>query len=263
VGFPDISDNRINDLIKKHQVKLAVVNRFGNALEPDEKLPLLPPNVYFKNYVTFIDLPPTKEEYLNQLGKNKQKQLPQYLRRANRFFSSDIEIRYELGNEIKIEEIVELEKLNSKRRAGRGKGIDALQEIRKRQENRWALTKASGLLMTFRHQDKILGGNLTFLHGKEAILNITAHDNTLDNLRIGLLGMWKTMEYLMDNGYQKCCFLWGRNAYKTQFLGIEFPWNIHVISPYKSLAIAWKYQIMLNEFYIRGLRFLKTRLRLN
>ena len=263
VGFPDVSDEGIHILIKKYDAKLAVVNRLGNALASEDEKSVLPAHVYFKNYVTFINFPSSSEEYFNQLGKNKRKQLPQYLRRANKFFQSDIDIQHELDKDIQLEDVIQLEKLNSKRRSGRGKGVDTLAEIEIRQKSRWALTKASGLLTTFRHQDKIIGGNLAYLHGKEAIMVVTGHDNSYENLRIGLLGMWKAMAYLMDNGYQKCCFLWGRNPYKTQFLGVEYPWNIHVISPHKGLAIAWKYQIKFNEFYIRGSRFLKTKLRLN
>jgi hypothetical protein len=263
VGFPDCKDEVINNLIKKHSVKLAFVNRLDKSLQPDEKKPSLPPHVYFKNHVIFLDLPASKEEYLNSLGKNRKKQLPQYLRRVDKYFNSDIEIRIEMDKDIKIEDIIELEKLNSKRRAGKGKGVDSIDAIEKRQTERYALTQYEGFLLTFRHQGKILGGSLAYLHGDSAYMIVTAHENTLEHLHIGLLSMWKTMEYLMDNGYKTCCYLWGKNIYKTQFLGVEFPWYIHVISPNKGLSVLWKYQIGVSEFYIRSMRFLKTKMGMN
>jgi Acetyltransferase (GNAT) domain len=260
IGFSNFVEQDILDIIKAHKGLIATVNTLESAVEANEEWLPKQSNVYRKDYVTIVKLPNTKDEYLNQLGKNKRRQLPRYLRRLYKSFDENIEIRYEPKRNITFEDVMALEFLNRERRATLGKGVDSMAIAEQRQRHRWALTQAFGLLVTIRHNGKIIGGTLNYLYGREAIMLVTGHDSAIDNLRIGTLGIWKTMDYLIDNHFTECNFLWGRKTYKAQFLGIEYPWSIHVISRYKWLARTWKMVIIFTNFYTRGWRFLKTRL---
>ena len=260
IGFPDIVNQDILGLLKTHHAQLALVNRLENPVKPDEKWHSTHANVYCHSYVSIAELPPSKEEYLKQLGKNKREQLPKYWRRLNRHFNNEFEIRCESTTEIKLEEVIQLDCLNRERRSGRGKVIDSVLDIQQRQKNRWPLTQASGFLVTFRYQGKIVSGLLCYLCGNEASFIVIAHDPAYENLRVGTLVVWKMIECLIDKGITRVNFLWGRQEYKIRFLGVEYPWSIHIISPYQWLTIVWKYQIIFFEFYTRAWRFGKTRM---
>lgn len=260
VGFPDIINQDIQELIKTCQVQLAAVNRLEQAVQPNEQWHPTQRNVYCQSYITIAKLPPTKEAYLSLLGKNKREKLPYHWRKLNRHFDNDIEIHCDSTNDIQFDDILQLEYLNKERRAGKGKGVDSDNEIQKRQQQRWSTTQAIGLLITLRHNGKIICGTLNYLYRNEAFLIVIAHDSAYENLNVGTLCLWKTIECLIAKGFNQYNFLWGRQIYKTQFLGVEYPWSIHVVSPHKWLAIAWKFQIRFKELYIRAWRFAKTRM---
>lgn len=279
IGFPDIEDKAIQSLIKTHHAQLAVVNRMELPVKPDEQWRPTQAHVYAKTYIPIIELPATKEEYLKQLGKKKRERYPNYWRRLNRHFNPDgsdsnksganraigsgIEIECRTAHEIKLEDVILLECLNRDRRSGKGKGVDSIHDIEARQKHKFPLTTASGYMVTIKNNGKVLGGTLSFICRDEAYLAIIAHDPAHEHLNVGTLVLWKTIEQLIDKGITQFNLLWGRQPYKTQFLGVEYPWSIHIISPYQWLAVIWKIQVAVNEFYIRGWRFLKTRLGLS
>jgi Acetyltransferase (GNAT) domain len=263
LGFPDVEDVIIEGLIKKHKAHLAIVNRTEKAVEPEENWQPPKSNIYVHDYITIVDLPKTKEEYLKQLGKNRRKQLPQWTRRTYRYFNEEIEMRCDFKEAIKLEDTIKLEYLNSKRRASKGKGVDPLKVIEDRQRHIYPLFQSFGMLLTVRHKGEILGGNLSFLHDNNCYMVVTGHNPDYEELRIGNIAIFATINYLIDNGYDTLNFLWGRKPYKTQFLGIEYPWSVHLISPYAMLPIFWKYKTAVEKFWMRGWRFLMTRLGFN
>lgn len=263
IGFPNIVKQDIQGLFKTHKAYLATLNHLEQPVKPDENWCSTHANVYCHTYVTIAKLPTSKDEYLNLLGKNRKRQLPQYLRKVNRYFENPIEIRYESAKEIKFEDVIQLECLNRKRRAGKGKGVDSICDIQDRQQRRWHLTESLGLLVTLRYQGNIIGGTLNYIYGNEALMIVVAHDTQYDHLRLGHMSIWKTMEHLIDKGISECNLLWGRKEFKTQFLGVEYPWSVHIISLYPLLAIVWKIQICFNAFYMRAWRLLMTRVGVN
>jgi Acetyltransferase (GNAT) domain len=262
-GFPNVSIEQIQELVSRKKAHLAIVNRLENAVQPDENYVSKMSHIFHNGYITIVPLPPSKEEYLTLMGKNRRKQLPQYLRRLHRHFNDELEFVYQSKQEIKLADVIQLEVLNKERRESKGKGVDSIREIEARQTNLLPLIHASGLLVTVRHKGEILGGTLNFVHGNTAFMLVTGHDVSNDSLRIGIMGIWKTMDYLIDMGIVSLNFLWGRKPYKSQFLGVEYPWTIHIISSQKWLAIVWKNYIKAYEFYLRVKRFLQTRLGLH
>ena len=153
-----------------------------------------------------------------------------------------------------------MECLNRARRAGRGKGVDSIAEIQRRQERVFALTKSLGLLVTLRHQGKIIAGQLVYVCGNEATLIVIAHDRAYEHFRLGTVVLWKSIEQLIERGISRVNFSWGRHDYKIQFLAVEYPWSIHIVSHNLWLAILWKKWLILDGFFGRVWRFARTRL---
>jgi Acetyltransferase (GNAT) domain len=263
IGFPDVDNEVIEGLVRKHKAHLALVNRIENAVKPAENWQPPHNNIYVHEYITIVNLPKTKEDYLIQLGKNKRKQLPQWTRRLYRQFNDEIEIRYEFNENIKLEDTIKLECLNSERRASKGKGVDPIQIIADRQSHISPLIQSFGMLVTIRHKGEILGGNLSFMHDNNCYMVVTGHNLKYEDLRIGNIAIFTTINYLIENGYDTLNFLWGRKPYKAQFLGIEYPWSVHIISPFPLLPVFWKYKTTTQKFWRRGWCFLMTRLGFN
>ncbi len=261
VGFPDITDEEVTQLITINKAHLATTNRLEPPVKHHEEWHTDKRNVYHKSYITIAPLPTSNVEYWNALGKNERKQLAQYLKKLNEHLDNKVEIRYEFAKEIKFEDVLTLEYLNRERRLRKGKGVNSPLEIQERQRQRWPLTTTFGLLMTFRFEGKIIGGTLNYLYGQKAAMVIVAHNQEYDPFRLGKLSVWKTMDYLITQGMTACNFLWGRHLFKTQFLGIEYPWSIHVISEHQSLVVLWKATLMFDEFSTRVWRFVKTKAR--
>ena len=88
-GFPDVSDDTIRHLLQRHKARVAIVNRLESPVKPDEAAHISAKHIYLKSYVTIAPLPDSKEAYLNLLGKNRKKQLPQYLRRFAHYWDAN------------------------------------------------------------------------------------------------------------------------------------------------------------------------------
>ncbi len=259
IGFPKITDEDVRKIIKTNSAHLAIVNRLEPAVKPDEEWHTNLKNVYCKSYITIAQLPENEETYFKLLGKNERKQLNNYLQKLYKHFGEAIEIRLEYAGDIKLEDVLQLEYLNRERRSKKGHGVDSLCDIQNRQQHRWSLTQSLGLLITFRHNGEIISGTLSYIYGNNASIIILAHNSEYDCFRVGKLSIWKTMTYLVEKGITDCNFLWGRNSFKTQFLGVEYPWSIHVITSASWLAVLGKNYIKFNEFGIRAGRYLKTK----
>jgi Acetyltransferase (GNAT) domain len=260
LGFPNIVEQEIQSLVKKHHAQLALVNRLEPPVKPNEKWHSAQKNLYLHNYIPIAELPNSKDTYFNQLGKHKRIQLPKYWKKLGEHFDNALEIRCESGNDIKLEEVIYLECLNRQRRAAKGKGVDSVLNIEKRHKNLWDLIKSSGLLITLRHKDRIVGGTLSFISGNDAFIMVLAHDLAFEPFRVGTLSVWKTIECLIDRHITNVNFLWGRQIFKSQFLGVEHPWCIHIVTQYQGLALFWKIQLTVCAFTSRAWHFLKTRL---
>ena len=263
IGFPDISDEDIRELLGLHNAQLATVNRFEQSVKPEEDWQPTDAAVFCKTYVALVDLPPVKEDYLKKLGKNKHAQLPKYWRRINRLWGDDFELRGESTADIQFDDIITLEHLNRARRSGKGKGVDSDFDILQRQNRRWVLTQKVGFLMTLRYKGNIIGGGLTYIYADKAFFLVVAHDPIYGHLHIGTLVVWKMIECLIEQKVVQFNLLWGRQVWKTQFLGVEYPWTIHTISKPVWLGVFWKNKLVFDQFRLRVWRYVKTKMRAN
>ena len=263
IGFPNLTNFTISRLIEEHNAQLALINRLEQPIKPNEQWTASQANIFCKSYITIANLPTSKEDFFRQLGKRHRKNLPQNWRRLKHDLGNTIEFHCQNMSEIKFEEVIHLECLNRERRLKKGKSVDSLRDIQKRQADRWELTKAFGFMVTLRHKGKIIGGTLNYLYNNEAFMIVTAFDPAFEHFNIGKLGIWKTLELLIDRGFRHCNFLWGRYFFKTQFLGVEYPWTVHIVSRYTWISKIWKFELIFDGFYSRLKRFVKTRIGFN
>lgn len=163
-----------------------------------------------------IILPAKPEEYLLQLGKQTRKHLPYYLRRLQREWAVDYAFNVAKGNDITWESFTAVLALNrlrmrSKRRLSLWSAASA--------KHRWPLVRSNGIIVSLRRGDSIVGATLSLLHSKEAYLIVIAHDPQYDELNLGNICLWKTVEHLIGSGYTTFHLLWGPSFYKRQFGG--------------------------------------------
>jgi hypothetical protein len=163
-----------------------------------------------------ITLPAKPEEYLLQLGKQSRKHLPYYVRRLQREWAGDYAFNVAQGNDITWESftaVLELNRLrmrNSRRLSLWSRAIA---------KHRWPLIHSNGIIVSLRRGDGIVGATLSLLHRKEAYLIVIAHDPQYDQLNLGNICLWKTVEHLIGVGHTAFHLLWGTSFYKKQFGG--------------------------------------------
>ena len=163
-----------------------------------------------------ITLPAKPEEYLLQLGKQSRKHLPYYVRRLQREWAGDYAFNVAQGNDITWESftaVLEMNRLRmrNKRRLSLWSGAIA--------KHRWPLIRSNGIIVSLRRGDGIVGATLSLLHRKEAYLIVIAHDPQYDQLNLGNICLWKTIEHLISVGHTAFHLLWGPSFYKKQFGG--------------------------------------------
>ena len=90
----------------------------------------------------------------------------------------------------------------------------------------------------------------------------TAHP-IYEHLHIGTLVVWKMIECLIEQKVTQFNLLWGRQVWKTQFLGVEYPWTIHTISKPVWLGVFWKNKLVFDQFHLRVWRYAKTKMGFN
>jgi len=258
VGFPELTGTEILQAIKSRKSHVAVVQRMESPVTSGQ----LPHEKSFGRIEITHDviatLPGTKERYLESLGKQKRQQLPRYWRRLQREFNDQISLSVQTGHDIRLNDIVALVQFNQTRMAAKGKENASMAESKK-QARRWPLTQAQGLLCKIEANGRLLGGTFNYVHGDEAFLIVIAHDPQLERLNIGNLGLWKTIEHLIEIGIKRYHLFWGRKLYKTQFGGLDHPVVVQVISPHRWLVPLWTAHLQFWRQLPRGMRFLRSR----
>lgn len=258
VGFPELSESEVLQAIKSRKAHLAVVQRLEPPLHSERAgITKRPGRIEFTHDV-IATLPRTKEDYLQSLGKQKRQQLPRYWRRLQREFNDQVTFTVQGGHAIRLDDILELVKFNQTRMETKGKENASIVESKK-QARRWPLTQSEGLLCKVEANGKLLGGTFNYVHQDEAFLIVIAHDPHLERLNIGNLGLWKTIEHLIEIGIKRYHLFWGRKLYKTQFGGLDHPVVLQVISPHRWLVPLWAGHLQFWRQLPRALRFVRSR----
>jgi CelD/BcsL family acetyltransferase involved in cellulose biosynthesis len=165
-----------------------------------------------------ISLPPDTESYLAQLGKTTRKHLLYYDRRLQKQLGSEIRIACTSAAGIQLADVRALAGLNRQRMTRKGRASLWNEPLLVR---RSALAERCGLLCTVSHNGRVIGGTLSYLHGKEAFLILIAHDPAYDTFNLGSVALWNTVQALIGIGQEGFHLLWGKSPYKTQFGGVR------------------------------------------
>jgi hypothetical protein len=163
-----------------------------------------------------IALPSSNADYLKQLGKTTRKHLPYYWRRIQREYATNCTVSCLRDVNIKETDFFQLLKLNHLRMLKKGRrSLWNLPLAR----HRWRLVQGKGLLVGISVGGKLVGGTVCILHDQQAFLILIAHDPVFDNLNMGNVSLWLTVEHLINCRYRALHLLWGGSFYKEQFGG--------------------------------------------
>lgn len=257
-GYPDVADGTILEILASRRAHLAVVYRIEPPHQTTTTRTHRPAFEFSHNVI--VDLPQTKSEYLQSLGKQKRQQLPRYWRKLQREFNDQVDLRFTSTSAIRFDQVVQLIQFNQSRMASLGKEDHSEAEAKK-QQRRWPFAESLGLLCTIESQGRLLGGTFNYVHRDEAFLMVIAHDPQLERLNIGHLGLWKTAEHLIDLGVRRYHLFWGKTLYKTQFGGVDHPIVAVTISKYRLLEWLWRVRLIAGRQVPRAVRYVMRRIR--
>jgi hypothetical protein len=259
-GFPEVSQQELTELLRRRGAHLAALHRL---LPPSDRPRGAAPHagaIINLTHDVIAALPDTAEKYFQSLGTQKRQQLPRYWRRLQREFNDTVHMQIQSGPDIQLHDIVQLVRFNQTRMESKGKQNTADIESAK-QRRRWPLTKQEGLLCALRAGERLLGGTFNYVHGQEAFLIVIAHDPQLERLNIGNVSLWRTIEHLIEMGVTRYHLFWGKMRYKTEFGGRDYPVVLAAVSNRPWIANLWRLLRAMQLNVPRGLRFIRSRLR--
>lgn len=184
-----------------------------------------------------IQLPASAGNYLGNLGAQTRKHLPYYLRRLRKEWGNSWRFEHLAGNGIAKKTYRELLSLNALRMGRKRRRSLWTPEI---SEHRWPLVSECGLLGCMIHEERLVAGTLSFMHGRDAYLAVIAHDPDEDRLNLGNLSLWLTIEQLIAKGFERYHLLWGNSPYKKQFGAVARPLFEKIVFPNPRAARVWR-----------------------
>lgn len=113
----------------------------------------------------------------------------------------------------------ELVLLNKKRMNNKGK-ISGLDDISKNKISMCAKVYGRCFCL-FDADDNLMAGTLCQKIGNNYFLHIIAHDPKYDDINIGQVILFQTINSIIEDGAISLHMLWGKAEYKTRFGGIE------------------------------------------
>jgi Acetyltransferase (GNAT) domain len=183
-----------------------------------------------------IALPTTPSEYLKSLGSKTRKHLPYYVRRLQREWGEQWTFERHYRAAISRQSYESLLDLNRCRMDQKGRKTAWTADLR---EHRWKAVKDCGLLCSLVYKGRIVAGTFSLVHANEAYLVVIAHDPQFDELNIGSVSLWLTIEHLIRAAYRRYHLMWGHSFYKQQFGGDLKPLYRLTIFANLPVAVAW------------------------
>lgn len=219
-GPIDPRNSLLGELLLRHRVSAAHVQWVAAADLPEWKATLDAVRTERIGEDSCIELPKSCSEYLQRLGRKTRKHLPYYVRRLQREWGEEWAFEHHYGAEISRESYDRLLDLNCLRLSQKGIKAGWTPELR---EHRWRSVKDCGLLCSLVYGGRIVAGTFSFVHANEVYLIAIAHDPQFDELNLGSVVLWRTIEYLIQRGFSRFHLMWGQSFYKKQFGGSTKP----------------------------------------
>jgi hypothetical protein len=163
-----------------------------------------------------VHLPSSSDAYLSSLGSATRKTIRKYKRKVELEFESfhlETFVRDEIDDSI----VREILKLKCARMANKK---SAFTLPNGQIEKTIKLAKACGLVSVLLIDGKICAGSICYQVGKHYFMEVSTHDPTYNDYRLGTLCCYLTIRSCIERAGKQCHLLWGRSSYKFNFLGV-------------------------------------------
>ena len=160
-----------------------------------------------------INLPPSINDYYQELGMSTRKNLKSRKNKLLRNFSS-INYITQYKSEIKDDIIDKIVQMNYDRMKFKGvvPGIDD-----KYKKNIYKYSQHYGCVTYLELDGEIVAGCIATILNKDIFLHVFAHDNNFSNYNVGENCVFHLINTSIEKKIQKFHFLWGNSDLKTRF----------------------------------------------
>jgi CelD/BcsL family acetyltransferase involved in cellulose biosynthesis len=177
-----------------------------------------------------ISLPASADAYHAMLGPSLRKTLRTYgnkIRRMHPTFSHEVHEAADIDEQ----HVRAILAFSRARIAAKGKkwGLDEAECQRI-----VALARTCGLVSVIFIDGRVCAGAVSFRAGDDMFMRVCSHDPAYDDLRLGTLVRYCALEASIERGARECHLLWGRQAYKYQFMAE--PRELDNLTMYRSWA---------------------------
>jgi hypothetical protein len=191
-----------------------------------------------------IPLPRTADAYRAALGSSLRKTLRIYgnkIRRLHPTFTHEVHEGADI-DEAQVRAILEFSRA---RITAKGKtwGMDEAECQRI-----VALARTCGVASVILMDGQVCAGALSFRAGDEMFMRVCSHDPAFDDLRLGTVARYYAIEALIERGAKSCHLLWGKQAYKYQFLAEPQP--LDNVTLYRS----WAHMLVHRQLVFQNIR---------
>lgn len=202
--------------------------------------------VFSEDFV--LSLPSTDCDYLAGLSRQTREKIRYHLSRSRRKQPS-LQfriVRDQLINDADVEAVIQL---NRARMASKGRrfGMDSVEEGRLH-----AILQERGLIALIEIDHVVCAGLLCTVSGQDVFMHVIAHDPQHDDLRLGFLCCYLTIQSVIAEHMARFHFLWGHYDYKTRLGGKEQPLARMVL--YKSRLHMARHPVLLTRHLLGRLR---------
>lgn len=197
-----------------------------------------------------LSLPLSDQDYLASLSRHTREKIRYHLARSRRKQPS-LQFRVVRGNLINDADIAAVIRLNRARMQSKGRrfGMDSAEEGRLQ-----AILHERGLIAIIEIDNVVCAGLLCTVSGTDVFMHVIAHDPQYDDLRLGFLCCYLTIQSAIAARMSRFHFLWGHYDYKTRLGGKEQPLARLVL--YKTRLHMLHHPVLLTQHWIANLRSL-------
>jgi hypothetical protein len=228
--FPDIHFIRFHAVILQESIKNALIKS----------------SIFSEDYI--LQLPQTKEQWMDSLSARAREKLRSYLRRS---LNEKHGIQFFTSKQACIDEkdVRAVLKLNQLRMQQKGKKYGMTND----EENQLCVQmKKKGQIFLLKKNNEICAGLLCSVVGTDVYMHVLAHDPAFDKLRLGLVCCIKTIDYVISHKYHRLHFLWGHYDYKKQ-LGAK-PIDLKRVLVIRGLRFGLLHPLIMGLWYVTKMR---------
>lgn len=202
--------------------------------------------VFSEDFV--LSLPLSDTAYLASLSRHTREKIRYHLARSRRKQPS-LQFRVVRGQAVFDADIAAVFQLNRARMFSKGRryGMDSMDEGRLQ-----AILHERGLIGIIEIEGVVRAGLLCTVSGTDVFMHVIAHDPQYDDLRLGFLCCYLTIQAAISARMTRFHFLWGQYDYKTRLGGKEQPLSRLVL--YKTRLNMLRHPVLQVQHWVASLR---------